>query len=310
MPNLFKRIMLFKIFQSGNLNPEPKISKWRLIRNFIQGLAILFFFFIAFIVIENEYGNQFGGDNYLGENLKEENQIAEAGCNTRGIELYGDVVTYISPGDKDKNGNTRYYETGSIDIMSAIDEAEVDDKIKAIIMVVDSYGGVPVAAEEISEALKRTSKPTVALVRGAATSAAYWSSTGANIIFASALSDIGGIGVTTSYIDRSKKNTQEGFTYNSLSVGKFKDYLDKDKPLTAEERALVMRDLNIVHENFIKAVATNRNLDINKVRALSDGSSMPGQMAIENGLIDRIGGMAEVREYLGEIIGEEVNVCW
>ena len=48
----------------------------------------------------------------------------------------------------------------------------------------------------------------------------------------------------------------------------------------------------------------------NKIRALADGSSMLGVMALENGLIDRIGGMYEVEQYLSELIGEDVEVCW
>jgi protease-4 len=210
----------------------------------------------------------------------------------------------------DENGNIISDETASESVVYAIEEAEKDENIKAIILEVDSYGGSAVAAEEIAQAMKRAIKPTVALVRTAATSAAYWASTGAKTIFASNLSDIGSIGVTMSYLDNSKKNIKDGLTYNSLSTGKFKDYGDSDKPLTAEERKLLMRDLNIMNENFIQVVATNRNLDINKVQALADGSSMPGQMAKDNGFIDRIGGMPEVKEYLKEKIGEDVEVCW
>ena len=80
--------------------------------------------------------------------------------------------------------------------------------------------------------------------------------------------------------------------------------------MTAEERELLIRDLDIMHDNFVKAVAENRSLDINKVRALADGSSMPGEMALANGLIDRIGGIDEVRAYLKEKIGQDVNDCW
>ena len=61
---------------------------------------------------------------------------------------------------------------------------------------------------------------------------------------------------------------------------------------------------------FISAVAENRNLDIEKVRAMADGSSMMGEMALENGLVDRIGGLYEVKEYIKDNIGEEVEVCW
>lgn len=50
-------------------------------------------------------------------------------------------------------------------------------------------------------------------------------------------------------------------------------------------------------------------MDIEKVRTLADGSSMLGQMALENGLIDKIGGMNEVKKYLAMKIGDEIEVC-
>ena len=71
-----------------------------------------------------------------------------------------------------------------------------------------------------------------------------------------------------------------------------------------------MRDLEIAHELFIEAVSLNRELPIEKVRALADGSSMPGQMALDNGLIDRIGSYYDAKDYLAELIGEEVEICW
>ena len=54
----------------------------------------------------------------------------------------------------------------------------------------------------------------------------------------------------------------------------------------------------------------NRGLDIEKVRKLADGSTMLGEMALQNGLIDQIGAMPEVKEYLKEKIGEDIEVCW
>jgi protease-4 len=111
-------------------------------------------------------------------------------------------------------------------------------------------------------------------------------------------------------VDASGYNQQQGYVYNSLSTGRFKDMFDQEKSMTAEEKTLVMRDLQITHEAFIKAVAENRGLDINKVRALADGSSMMGTMALKNGLIDKIGGFNEVEQYLGELVGGEPVICW
>ena len=314
MPNLLKRIMQFKICKTeiNYKKLNPKNWKRPPFKKIIRGLAFFIIFLGALIIVRDEYDYQFGtypydfGDTAVEDSASED----EMDCNVLGIELHGDVVTYITPESRDQEGNVVVDETSSEDIISLINQAENDENVKAIILEVDSYGGSAVAAEEINQALLKASKPIVAFVRSAAASAAYWTASGADIIFASSLSDIGSIGVTMSYLDNTKKNIKDGLTYNSLSIGKFKDYGNPDKPLTEDEKKLIMRDLNITHNIFIKSVSENRNLAIDKVRALADGSSMPGQMALENGLIDRIGGIYEVKSYLKDKLGEEIDICW
>ena len=83
-----------------------------------------------------------------------DNNPGEETCNVAGLELHGDLVTYISPADLDSDGNLLYDETASENIAGLIRQAEKDDKIKAIILEVDSYGGLPVAAEEVANVLK------------------------------------------------------------------------------------------------------------------------------------------------------------
>ena len=104
------------------------------------------------------------------------------------------------------------------------------------------------AAEEVVNALKNATKPTIALIREGGVSAAYYAASGADIIFASENSDVGSIGITMSYMDNTKKNQAEGLTYNQLSIGKYKDSGDPDKPLTAEEKELFMRDIKILQK--------------------------------------------------------------
>lgn len=230
-------------------------------------------------------------------------------CNVSNIKLQGYLTTYISNEGKNEYGDLLWDEIASEDIVRAIEKAEDDDDIKAIVLEINSLGGGPVAAEEIANALKRIRKPTVALIREYGLSAAYYAATGADIIFASQNSTVGSIGITMSYLDYAKENEKDGITFNQLSSGKFKDTGAYDKSLTPEEKELLMRDINILHENFIKAVADNRNLDIKKVRQLADGSSMPGQMALENNLIDKIGGRYEVEEYLRNKLGGDIEIC-
>ena len=243
------------------------------------------------------------------DSLEGEDWYDDEYCNVSNIKLQGDLISYISNEGKDEDGISLWDETSSENIVKAIEEAERDDSIKAIVLEIDSPGGYPVAAEEVANALKRAKKPTIALIREYGTSGAYYAATGADIIFASQNSDIGSIGVTMSYLDHAEENEKDGLTYNQISAGKFKDSGDPEKPLTPEEKKIFMRDINILHENFIKAVADNRNLDIEKVRPLADGSTILGLMALENNLIDKIGGRYEVEEYLKEKFGGDIEIC-
>ena len=274
----------------------------------LKFVAVLIIIVASIIIIKNEIfwqvDSNLSTDDSVNQNTTKDN------CNVTGIELHGNLVTYISPADLDKDGNLLSDQTASENVVYSITKAEKDDNIKAIILEVDSYGGFPVAAEEVSNALKGAKKPTVALIREGGASAAYWAATGADIIFASKNSDVGSIAITMSYLDSVRQNQKKGLTYNQLSSGKFKDMGDPDKTLSGEETKLLMRDINILHQNFIKAVAENRNLDIKKVEGLADGSTMLGEMALRNGLIDKIGGIFEVKKYLKEKIGEEVEICW
>lgn len=268
---------------------------------FISLLALIILFaIISFLAIlrHNNGLNSFALEAGFG---------GKAVCNILGINLHGSLVTYSLPVDEN---SVQADETSSEDIVGAIKEAEDNSTIKAILLEVDSLGGSPVAGEEVADALRSATKPTVALIRGYGDSAAYLAATGAERIFSSKFSDVGGIGVTMSYEDYSRQNKEEGITYNSLTSGKFKDTFSPDKTLTEEERVLAMRDLEIMHQSFVEKVVENRGLPLAKVAALADGSTMLGAMALQEGLIDQIGGQIEVNSYLRGKIGEEPEYCW
>lgn len=230
-------------------------------------------------------------------------------CSVIGINLHGTLWTYIPPQNED-DPFTDNDIVASEDINYLIKQANEDDEIKAILIEADSFGGLPVAGEEVANALKNSEKPTVAVIRQSGLSAAYWAVTGADHIFASRNSDIGSIGVTSSYLQNVGKNQKDGNDYVQLSSGKYKDAGDPDRPLTEEERQLFLRDIKIVHENFIEDVANNRGIPVTDVQKIADGSSVLGDRAKELRLIDDIGGIREAEKYLESIIGEKPEVCW
>lgn len=322
---MFKKLKQNSSFQTlksniGNSRLNPKNYNWQKIKEFLKifnlGLLSVLIIMLVFLDDDMQDDNEEIAFNVSGQVIEylDEYYFApeeqEDDCNVAGIELRGVLITYVPNENIDELGYPLIDEIASENIITEINEAESDNNVKAIILEIDSVGGGPVAAEEIADALKRAEKPTVAVIREYGNSAAYYAATGADIIFASVNSDVGGIGVTMSYVDNAQKNKKDGLTYNQLSSGKFKDMFDPNKILTADEKQLLMRDVKILHENFVKAVSENRNLDIEKVKKLADGSSMPGEMALEKGLIDKIGGIYEAKEYLKEKISEDVKICW
>ena len=235
--------------------------------------------------------------------------IDTTGCNVVGINLHGSLMTYaVSINNNDGTVDSDVISSDAV--IYYIQQAEKDENIKAILVEIDSLGGLPVAAEEVANTLKASTKPTVALIRQSGTSGAYYAATGAQKIYASKLSDIGGIGVTQSYVDNINKNLKEGLGFVQLSAGKYKDMGNPDKPLTDEEKAIITRDLNITHQAFIEAVSVNRKIPLADVQKIADGSSVLGAKAKELHLIDEIGGIQEVEKYLSDKIGEKAEVCW
>ena len=116
--------------------------------------------------------------------------------------------------------------------------------------------------------------------------------------------------MTLSYVDNAKEDIEQGLTYNSLSTGEFKDTGNPNKPLTADEKAYLEVSLQQTLQDFIQTVSTNRNLPLAKVTALADGSSMLGEDALKNGLIDELGTNKEVMDKLQQDIKTKPEVCW
>lgn len=271
------------------------MQKARKIFIWILFIGLLFFVAYYFLVLRFERITYYSGSY---------SRISGEVCNVGAVEVRGEIVTYVTENEVGDDYASSEY------IYSALDDYENDEEIKVIVVEIDSYGGLPVAAEEIATKIKRIEKPVLVLVREGALSAGYWIASAGDRIFASKLSDIGGIGVTMSYLDHSIINERQGYVWNDLSTGQFKDAGTRQKPLTDEEKEIFKRDLEIIHEEFIKTISENRKMPMEVVRALSDGSSVLGEMAIEKGLIDEIGSFYEVDEHIKKNFGIEPEYCW
>jgi protease-4 len=267
----------------------------------VWGVCSIVFLLVVYIKTSNR-PTELAGDGIFSTSG------SNASCNVTGINLHGSLLTYLPKGfreDQSLSAEERNV-TSSEEVMDIITIANNDRAIKAIVIEVDSGGGSPVAGEEIAEAIKLSRIPVVAFIRGTGASAAYWAVSGAPHIIASKNSSVGGIGVTSSYVEKLDEHER----YIQIISGKYKDYGSSKKNITKEEMALMQRDNDIVYHNFIQAVASNRKLSVENVKRLADGSTIMGEMAKRSGLIDEIGSLYEVRVYLAALLGEEVTICW
>jgi protease-4 len=232
-----------------------------------------------------------------------------ATCNIAVIPIDSGISTVTDEGFWGMEGD---YYTSADDVVDVIVEAEKENRIEGIMLRIDSGGGTPVASEIIAEAVKNAKKPVVALIREVGNSGAYLVASAADTIIASPMSDVGSIGVTMSYLANVEENVKNGKQFIELVAGKFKEVGNPDRPLSNEERALFQRDLNIVYNQMVEEISKNRNMPIEKVQQLADGSSMPGTLALENGLIDELGGQEAVHTWFAKELdknNDEIEFC-
>lgn len=175
-------------------------------------------------------------------------------------------------------------------ILSELQSANNDPSVKAIVLLIDSNGGDPETAEEIVQEMSHIHKPKLALIRGSGDSAAYWIASAADKIYSFQTSDVGDIGVTDSYVSDAQQNAQNGLQFVSLTSGQFKDTGNPDKPVTQADKNLLMKGVTDLYNIFVSAVSANRHIPIAQVTALANGSSVLGNEALQDGLIDSTGG--------------------
>ena len=188
----------------------------------------------------------------------------------------------------------------SKEIVSFIEEAEENQKIKVLLLEINSPGGSAVASDEIAAAVKRTNKPVVALIREAGASGAYWIASASDYIIANRMSITGSIGVLSSYLEFSGLMQNYNVSYERLVAGANKDMGTPFKKLTTQEKEIMQKKLDKIHQFFIEEVAVNRNLDVSQVEEIATGEFFLGVEALELGLVDQLGGKEEAEEFIRE----------
>lgn len=189
-------------------------------------------------------------------------------------------------------------------------EAAEDPTVKAVIVRIDSPGGTVVGGEDLYKSLRDLAKvKPVAVVMGElATSAAYMGSLGADRIFAREGSITGSIGVILQTTDVTGLLNKIGVSTEALKSGPLKAVPSPLEPLTPEARKATMNVIDDVYQMFLGLVIERRHLAQADALKLADGRVFTGRQAVENGLIDEIGGETEAVNWLAATFGIDTDL--
>jgi len=194
-------------------------------------------------------------------------------------------------------------------VIDEIKQYRKDPAVRAIILRVDSPGGAVVPSQEIYEEIKRTIsvKPVVVSMGSVAASGGYYISCPATKIIANPGTLTGSIGVLIEIPNIKGLLDKIGVRAEIIKSGKYKDITSPFKPLQNDEREILQKLIDDVHEQFIKAVAEGRKIPVEKVKKIADGRVFTGLKAKDLGLVDEIGDLdyaIKVAAQLGKIKGE------
>ena len=166
-----------------------------------------------------------------------------------------------------------------------------NDRIKAVVVRIDSPGGTVGAAQELFRQIKITNKtkPVVASMGSVAASGGYYAALGAEKIVASPGTLTGSIGVILKFPNLEKIFEKIGYKNEVVKSGNLKDLGSSSRTLTQEERDILQQLLDNVHNQFINDIVSSRELSENEVRNLADGRIFSGEQAQQLGLIDELG---------------------
>ena len=171
-----------------------------------------------------------------------------------------------------------------------------DSSVKIIVLDINSPGGSPVASEEISKSIEyaKTKKEVIALISDIGASGAFWISVSANKTYASKMSYVGSIGVTSAHLSFENFIKEHNITYRKITAGEKKDIGSIFRDPTKEEEEDTQKLLDEIHKIFIEHIANSRNLSFNYVKKYATGEGFLGSKALEIGFIDAIGNYNDV----------------
>ncbi len=206
----------------------------------------------------------------------------------------GDKIAVIYATGSIGSGEGDDESIGSETISKAIRKARLDDKVKAVVLRVNSPGGSALASDVIwrEMLLTKKAKPVVVSMGNVAASGGYYIACAADKIFAYPNTITGSIGVF-GIIPNMKEmfNKNLGITFDDVKTNPYADYIPVTRPMNDAERMIITNDIETIYSTFITHVSEGRKMTVAQVDSIGQGRVWSGVDAKRLGLIDEFGGL-------------------
>ncbi|MEZ4920667.1 MAG: signal peptide peptidase SppA [Saprospiraceae bacterium] len=184
-----------------------------------------------------------------------------------------------------------------------------DDKVKALVLRINSPGGSVMASENILREIrlfKESERPVIVSMGDVAASGGYYIACEADSIFAEPNTITGSIGVFGMIpILQNTMKEHLGITYDTVRTGKYSAFGTPFIDFSPEESAMIQNRVEWIYEDFLNKVAVGRNMSRDEVHEIAQGRVWPGNKAMEIGLVDAMGGIDRALSAAADMAGLE-----
>ena len=189
------------------------------------------------------------------------------------------------------DGNKKPGEIGGHSTAELLKMAREDDSVKSVVLRVNSPGGSVFASEVIRnevEAIRAAGKPVVASMSSMAASGGYWISASADEIWASPTTITGSIGIFGMFMTYENALGHIGVNTDGVGTTEIAGF-SPTRALPEQLGQIIQLSIEQGYNEFLRLVATNRNMTIEEVDRIAQGRVWSGQTAKEHGLVDELG---------------------
>lgn len=217
------------------------------------------------------------------------------------------AVGAIQTGDSVFGGGAYASVLGTSTFSDNLRNAADDETVKAIVVRLDSPGGGYIPSDtmwrELNYVKSVKNKPVVCSIASMAASGGYFMTLGCDAVFAEPSAITGSVGVFGGKLVFKDLLQKLNIGVSNINVGKNAGLSSAANDFTPEQRKFFEQSLDRVYKDFTAKVAERRNFDAKKIDAVARGRVFTGMQAVENGLIDGIGGLTQALEKAAELSG-------